>query len=87
MHMLLKNMLDTFGRELKLGIYYKYLNIISMSILNFFRRLMGIETEFKETEPAVEEVVVVKEAAKKPGRPAKAKAYQDKQKPVGGKSL
>lgn len=48
---------------------------------------MGIETEFKETEPAVEEVVVVKEAAKKPGRPAKAKAYQDKQKPVGGKSL
>jgi hypothetical protein len=85
--MLLKNMLDKFGRELKLGIYYKYLNIISMSILNFFRRLMGIETEFKETEPAVEEVVVVKEAAKKPGRPSKAKAYQDKQKPVGGKSL
>ena len=54
-----------------------------MSILNFFRRLMGIETEVKETE----EVVVVKEATKKPGRPAKAKAYQDKQKPVGGKSL
>ena len=58
-----------------------------MSILNFFRRLMGIETEVKETEPEVEEVVVVKEAAKKPGRPTKAKAYQDKQKPVGGKSL
>ena len=77
----------TYSRELKLGIYYNYLNIISMSILNFFRRLMGIETEFKETEPAVEEVVVVKEAAKKPGRPAKAKTYQDKQKPVGGKSL
>ena len=87
MHMLLKNMLDTYGRELKLVIYYKYLNIISMSILNFFRRLMGIETEVKETEPSVEEVVVVKEAAKKPGRPAKTKAYQDKQKPVGGKSL
>jgi len=48
---------------------------------------MGIETEVKETEPEVEEVVVVKEATKKPGRPAKAKAYQDKQKPVGGKSL
>ena len=87
MHMLLKNMLDTYGRELKLVIYYKYLNIITMSILKFFRRLMGIETEVKETEPAVEKVVVVKEAAKKPGRPAKAKPYQDKQKPVGGKSL
>ena len=58
-----------------------------MSILNFFRRLMGIETEFKETEPTTEEVVAVKETAKKPGRPAKAKDYQDKQKPVGGKSL
>ena len=48
---------------------------------------MGIETEVKETEPSAEEVVVVKEAVKKPGRPAKTKAYQDKQKPVGGKSL
>jgi hypothetical protein len=85
--MLLKNMLDTFGRELKLGIYYKYLNIIQMSILNFFRRLMGIETEVKETEATVEEVVEQKAPAKKPGRPAKAKAYQDKQKAVGGKSL
>tara|TARA_R110000868_G_scaffold141937_2_gene358895 strand:+ start:2550 stop:2726 length:177 start_codon:yes stop_codon:yes gene_type:complete len=58
-----------------------------MSILNFFRRLMGIETEVKETEATVEEVVYQKAPAKKPGRPAKAKAYQDKQKPVGGKSL
>ena len=58
-----------------------------MSILNFFRRLMGIDTVVKETEATVEEVVVVKEAAKKPGRPAKTKSYQDKQKPVGGKSL
>ncbi len=48
---------------------------------------MGIETEVKDKEPVVEKVVVVKEAAKKPGRPAKAKPYQDKQKPVGGKSL
>ena len=48
---------------------------------------MGIETVVKETEATVEEVVVVKEAAKKPGRPAKTKSYQDKQKPVGGKSL
>lgn len=57
-----------------------------MSILNFFRRLMGIETEVKETEATVEESVE-KAPAKKPGRPAKAKSYQDKQKPVGGKSL
>ena len=58
-----------------------------MSILNFFRRLMGIETEVKETEATVEEVVEQKAPAKKPGRPSKAKAYQDKQKAVGGKSL
>ena len=58
-----------------------------MSILNFFRRLMGIETEVKETEATVEEVVEQKAPAKKPGRPAKSKAYQDKQKAVGGKSL
>jgi hypothetical protein len=45
---------------------------------------MGIETEVKETEPAVEKVVVVKEAAKKPGRPAKTKAYQDKQSQSAG---
>jgi hypothetical protein len=48
---------------------------------------MGIETEVKETEATVEEVVEQKAPTKKPGRPAKAKAYQDKQKAVGGKSL
>ena len=48
---------------------------------------MGIETEVKETEATVEVVVEQKAPAKKPGRPAKAKAYQDKQKAVGGKSL
>ena len=53
-----------------------------MSILNFFRRLMGIETEVKETEETVAEVVEQKTPAKKPGRPAKAKAYQNKQKAV-----
>ena len=58
-----------------------------MSILNFFRRLMGIETEVKETEATVAEVVEQKTPTKKPGRPAKAKAYQNKQKAVGGKSL
>lgn len=63
-----------------------------MSILNFFRRLMGIETSDSETIDTKTEARVKKPAAssspaKPVSKPKKHNPYQGKKKPVGGKSL
>lgn len=58
-----------------------------MSILNFFRRLMSIETVDAENIAPVKKPAKVTPAQKVASKPKKHNPYQGKKRPVGGKSL
>lgn len=58
-----------------------------MSILNFFRRLMGIETAVTEDIPPVEKPAKVPTQPKVAAKPKKYNPNQGKKKPTQGKSL